>query len=81
MAVRVTKAITKYGVYYAVGDIIDEPSSVEDSLRRLLKWELVSDSAPSLTGKRKADLIELAVERGFDVDGLTKNELVDLLTE
>lgn len=81
MAIRVTKAVTKYGRVYAVGDIIESPSSVEDSLCRLFKWEVVSDSAPSLSGKRKADLIELAVERGFDVDGLTKSDLIDLLTE
>jgi hypothetical protein len=79
MAIRVTKAITKYGRVYAVGDIIDNPTSVELSLRRLYKWETVDDSAPSLYGMRKPDLVQLAESRGLDVDGLTKPELIDLL--
>jgi hypothetical protein len=79
MAVRVTKAVTKYGVYYAVGDIIDNPSGLHDSLRRLYGWEVLADSPPSIKAMRKSDLVELAVERGFDVEGLTASDLRNLL--
>ena len=79
MAIRVTRAITKHGHYYALGDIIDEPTSVEQSYARLNKWEIISDPAPSFSSMRKPQLIQLAYERGLDVEGLTKAELIDLL--
>jgi hypothetical protein len=81
MAIRVTKAVTKYGVYYAVGDVIDNPTSVEDSLRRIYGWEVLADSPPSIKAMRKSELVELAGDRGFDVDGLTASELRNLLEE
>lgn len=80
MAIRVTNAKTKHGVYYAAGDVI-ESTPYNDSLRRLFKWEIVSDPTPSLAGLRKPELIQLAEARGLDVSGLTKTELIDLLTE
>jgi hypothetical protein len=79
MAIRVTTPITKYGRYYAAGEIIDEPTSVERSLARLLQWEQVDDPKPTLGGLRKAQLVDLAVERGVDVEGLTKAEIIELL--
>ena len=79
MAIRVTKAITKYGRVYAVGDIIDTPTSVEESLRRLYGWEVLVDSPPSFSSMRKPELIRLVEGRGLDGSGLTKPELVDLL--
>ena len=79
MAYRVTTPITKYGRYYAAGDVIDEPTSVEQSLARIHKWETVSDPAPSISGLRKPQLVQLAEQGGLDVEGLTKSEIVDLL--
>jgi hypothetical protein len=81
MAYRVTKPITKHGRVYAKGDIVDDATSVEQSMARLLQWETVSDPAPSISGLRKPQLVELAEVRGFDVEGLTKAELVDLLED
>jgi hypothetical protein len=78
MAVRVTKAVTKNGRVYAVGDVIDTPTSVEQSLARLFKWETVSDSTP-VSGLRKPELVQLAEDGGLDVAGLTKAEIVQLL--
>ena len=89
MAIRVTTPITKYGRYYAAGTIIDDPTSVEQSLARLNKWETVSDPVDAhneavaylyaLDGMRKPQLVELARDGGFDVAGLTKAEIVKLL--
>jgi hypothetical protein len=78
MAVRVTKPITKFGRYYAAGEIIDTPTPVEASLARLLQWETVSDSKP-VSGLRKPELVQLAEDGGLDVAGLTKAEIVQLL--
>jgi hypothetical protein len=79
MALRVTTPITKYGRYYAAGTIIDTPASVEQSLARLLQWETVSDPKPAIGGLRKPQLVQLAEDRGLDVEGLTKSEIVQLL--
>jgi len=79
MGLRVTKPVTKYGRYYASGDIIDQPSSTEQSLGRMYGWEQVNDSAPSLGGMKKAELVQLAEDRGLDVSGLTKKDLLDVL--
>lgn len=79
MRIRVTKAITKYGRHYAAGEIIEAPSPMEDSLRRTYKWEILPDSNPVLGSLKKADLVEVAVERGLDVDGLTKAEILEVL--
>ena len=81
MRLRVTNAVTKNGRYYAAGETLDTPTATEQSLGRLFKWEKLADSAPSLAGKRKPELVQIAEGRGLDVDGLTKPELVDLLTE
>ena len=54
MALRVTKAVTLYGRYYAVGELIDNPTGFESSAGRIRQWETVSES---LVGKRKADLV------------------------
>ena len=78
MALRVTHLVTKYGVYYATGTMIDHPTSVESSMGRLFKWETVSEP---LAGKRKPELVQLAESRGLDAGGLTKTELIELLTE
>ena len=78
MGLRVTNAVTRQGHYYAVGEIIDNPTSMEVSEGRLRKWETVSES---LVGKRKPELVQIAEARGLDVDGLTKPELIELLTE
>ncbi len=81
MAFRVTRPITKYGRYYAAGEILNEPlTSVERSLKNLLQWEKVEDPEPAIGGLRKPQLVELAEERGFDVEGLKKTELVELLS-
>ena len=80
MAIRVTTPITKYGRYYAAGEIIDNPTSLEESMRRLNQWEIIPDSAPQPPPRLgKPQLVELARERGFDTVGLTKAELVELL--
>ena len=79
MAIRVTKAVTKYGVYYAVGDVIDNPTGLHDSLRRIYGWEILDDSPPSFSSMRKPELIRLVEGRGLDGSGLTKPELIDLL--
>ena len=79
MAIRVTNPVTKYGRYYAAGEIIDNPTSVEQSCARLLQWETVSDPKPAIGGLRKPQLVDIAVERGVDVEGLTKSEIVQLL--
>lgn len=79
MALRVTKPVTKHGRVYRHGDVIDNPTSGEQSLARLFQWETVRDSSPSLAGLRKPELIELAEARGFDVSGFTKTELVAIL--
>ena len=79
MAIRVTTPITKYGRYYAAGTIIDDPTSVEQSLARLNKWETVSDPKPAVGRLGKPALVELATDGGFDVSGLTKSEIVQLL--
>ena len=81
MAPRVTNAVTKHGRVYAAGEIIDNPTPREDSMGRLFKWETVSDPAPSLAGLRKPQLVQLAAERGLDVEGLTKNELIEALED
>lgn len=79
MRIRVTKAVTKYGRYYAAGEIIDNPGPLQDSLRRTHGWEILPDSAPSLAGLTKPQLVEIAHERGLDVAGLNKSELRRLL--
>ena len=80
MAIRVTRPITKYGRYYAAGEILDEPlTSVERSLKNLLQWEKVDDPEPAIGGLRKPQLVGIAVERGVDVEGLTKAEIIELL--
>ena len=81
MTIKVTKAVTKYGRVYAVGDIIDNPTGLELSLSRLFRWETVSDVAPSFTQMSKPELVQAAHDRGLDTFGLKKTELVDLLTE
>ena len=81
MGLRVTTPITKHGRVYAAGETIDNPTSREQSMGRLLKWETVVDSAPDLSGLRKPQLIQLAIERGLDAEGLTKAELVEALED
>lgn len=80
MAIRVTNAKTKHGRYYAAGEIIEHPTSREESYRRLYGWEIVDDPAPSsLAGMRKPELIQLAEDGGLDVSGLTKSEIIEAL--
>ena len=83
MAIRVTKPITKHGRVYAAGEIIDNPTSSEQSMRRLYQWEIIRDSAPQPPPRKlgKPQLVQLARERGLDVVGLTKAEIVQLLEE
>jgi len=81
MALRVTKAVTKHGRVYAAGDVIDNPTSSEQSLGRLFKWDTVVDPAPSIRTLGKPALVQLANERGLDVSGLRKADLVDLLED
>lgn len=83
MAIRVTKPITKNGRVYRQGEIIDNPTSVEQSMCRLYKWEIIRDSAsqPPLGKLGKPQLVQLARERGLDVVGLTKAEIVELLED
>jgi len=78
MTYRVTTPVTKYGRYYAAGEVIDTPTSVERSLARLFKWETVSDSKP-VSGLRKPELVQIAEDDGLDVSGLTKAEIIELL--
>ena len=77
MAIRVTNAKTNQGRYYAAGEILHNPSSKEQSMARIYKWETVTGPKPGLT---KPDLLQLAEDRGLEVDGLTKKQLIDLLT-
>ena len=90
MTYRVTNAVTHHGHYYANGDLVENPSSEERSLSRIFGWETVSDptadvgepfGVPDFGGKRKPELVQLAQDRGLDASGLTKNELIELLTE
>ena len=78
MAIRVTNAKTNQGRYYAAGEILDNPSSRELSMSRIYGWETVVDLKP-LDKLNKPELLQLALDRGLEVDGLTKKELVDLL--
>ena len=80
MAIRVTRAVTKNGRYYKAGEILDSPSGFEVSLGRIWGWETVTAPAPA---KRmtKPELVQAAEVRGLDPDGLTKNEIIDLLEE
>ena len=77
MAIRVTNAKTSQGRYYAAGEILDNPTSRELSLARLNKWDTVTGPKPGLS---KSDLLQLAGDRGLEADGLTKKQLIDLLT-
>jgi len=79
MALRVTKAVTKNGRVYAVGELVDNPTSVEQSLGRLFKWETASDPKPAVGRLGKPALIQLAQDGGLDVAGLSKAEIVQLL--
>lgn len=79
MAIRVTKPITKYGRYYAAGELIADPSGEEWSMYRLYGWEQVSDPKP-VGELSKPDLVQLAKDCGLYEDGLKKTELIDLLT-
>lgn len=88
MAYRVTKPVTKYGRKYLAGQVVDHPTSTEDSLARLFGWETIetdntSADAPvvSLRSMTKAELVQLAESRGLDGSGLRKAELIDLLDE
>jgi hypothetical protein len=82
MAIRVTNAVTKYGRYYRQGELIENPTSVENSLRRLYKWDLVEDSVPGLSGLKKAELLQLCQEAGLEVSAtMTKTELKEMLEQ
>lgn len=81
MRIRVTRPITHYGRYYAAGEVIDDPSSTDQSLCRIYSWEILADSEPAITSLRKADLVEIAESRGLDVEGLTKAEILGVLGE
>ncbi len=79
MAIRVTKPITKYGRYYAAGEIITDPSGEEWSMFRLYGWEKVDDPEP-LAGLLKPALLQLAQDRGLETGELTRKQLIELLT-
>ncbi len=79
MAIRVTRPITKYGRYYPLGEVIDDPSSAELSLARVWRWETVTEKKSSLHGMRKPELVDLAHERGVDVSGFTVKQIIDTL--
>jgi len=80
MAFRVTGPITKYGRYYAAGEIINEPlTSVERSLKNLLQWEKVEDPKP-LGQLNKSQLLQLADDGGLETAGLTKKQLLEALS-
>ena len=79
MAVRVTRAITVYGRYYAVGEVL-ESTPVVDSLRRLYGWEVVPEPKRGLSSLSKAELLDLADDRGVEVPAsATKAEIRELL--
>ena len=50
MALKVTKPITKYGRYYTAGEVLDSPSSLEQSLGRLLGWKTVAGQKARTSG-------------------------------
>ena len=79
MRLRVTNAKTKRGRYYAAGEIIEDPSSTEQSYGRLYKWEVVPDAPVNLRSLSKPELVEIADSRGLDVSGLRKAEVVEAL--
>ena len=79
MRLRVTNAKTKRGRYYAAGEIIEDPSSTEQSYGRLYKWEVVPDAPVNLRSLRKAELVEIAGSRGLDVVGFTMAEILEAL--
>ena len=54
MALKVTRAVTKYGHYYKAGTIIQDPSSTELSLGRVWGWETVAAPSPAKTAAKPA---------------------------
>ncbi len=83
---RVTKAIYHQGHYYAVGDVVEN----DGSLARLFAWkktdarlsETPAEADPALAGKSKAELLDLAVERGVEVPvRATKTQIRELLEQ
>ncbi len=79
MAIRVTKPITKYGRYYAAGELITEPSGLEWSMCRLYGWEQVDDPKP-VSELLKPELVQLAKDGGLYEDGMSKPELIEALS-
>ncbi len=79
MAIRVTKPVTKYGRYYAAGEVLTDLTGEEWSMYRLYGWEKVSDPEP-IGQLNKPDLLQLAQDRGLETDGLTKKQLVEALS-
>jgi len=79
MAIRVTKPITKYGRYYAAGEVLPEPSGLEWSMCRLYGWEKVEDPKP-LGQMTKTQLLQLADDGGLETAGLTKKQLIEKLS-
>ena len=81
---EVTKAVTKRGRYYQVGERLPDPTPTEQSLARLYGWaklpEVAADLEPDLGSLRKSELADLAYERGYDPTGLLKDDLIALLS-
>ena len=80
MGIRVTRAVTKNGRYYAYGDILSSPSGFEASLARIWGWETVTVEKP-VRKPTKPELVQTAKVRGLDWAGLNKAELIVLLGE
>ncbi len=80
---RVTKAIYHQGVYYEVGDVVEN----DGSLGRIFQWKkLVTPVEPEpdagLGGLLKTDLLDLAHERGVEVPvGSLKDDILKLLEQ
>ena len=77
MKLKVTKAITSHGRYYAAGSIAEMDPAVAGSFIRLYGWVPVTDDLSSL---KKADLLAKAEAAGFDVPAnATKQDIINLL--
>ena len=80
MQYRVTKAIKSNGHYYQVGDVVEN----DGSLARLFGWTKVDApvSEPvSLAGKTKAELLDLAAQRGVEVPAKSSKAQIRELLE
>lgn len=80
MKLKVTKAITSHGTYYAAGSVVEMDPAVAGSFVRLYGWVPVPKGQPDLSSLKKAELVAKAEDAGFDVPAsATKQDIINLL--